>query len=150
MNQEILTRGSRSRIQAPLGLQWFFDFLRLREFQVTDFSGNDGTFVSGFQFGHQFGLEFASFLRVQVTNFFRYINERGDGFFVALFGAFFSHTASSTDFDGQFFATGVSDEFALQLKRCQLIYFCILQVCKIKMKDSVSNVLFCFVAISTN
>ena len=110
----LLTRCSRSRIQAPLCLQWFFNFLRLRELQVTDFSGNDGTFVSGLQFGHQFGLEFASFLRVQVANFLRYINERGDGFFVALFRAFFSHTASTTDFNGQFFATSVSNEFALK------------------------------------
>merc|ERR1711862_368211 len=83
-----------------------------REFQVTDFTGNDGTFMGGLQFGHQFGLEFAGFLGVQVTDFFGNIDESSDDFVVAFFGTFFSDTTSSTDLNGQFFTSGVSNEFA--------------------------------------
>ena len=67
--------------------------------------------MSRLQFGHQFGLEFAGFLGVQVTNFFGNIDESSDDFVVAFFGSFFGDTTSSTDFNGQFFTSGVSNEF---------------------------------------
>ena len=117
------TRGGRSGVQAPLGLQWFFNFLGWSEFQVTDFTGNDGTFMGGLQFGHQFGLEFAGFLGVQVTDFFGNINESSDDFVVAFFGTFFSDTTSSADLNGQFFTSGVSNEFAWNYIILKLGYF---------------------------
>jgi len=78
---------------------------------VTDFSGDDGTFMSRLQFGDQFGLEFASFLRVQVTNFLRDIDKRGDGFVVAFFISLCGYATSSANLDRQFFARGISDKF---------------------------------------
>ena len=43
-------------VQTPFGFEGFLDFLGRREFEVTDFFGDDGTFMSGLQFGDQFGL----------------------------------------------------------------------------------------------
>ena len=43
-------------VQTPFGFEGFLDFLGRREFEVTDFSGDDGTFMSRLQFGDQFGL----------------------------------------------------------------------------------------------
>ena len=106
------TRGGGGGVQTPFGLQWFLNLLGRSEFQVTDFTGNDGTFMGGLQFGHQFGLEFAGLLGVQVTDFFGDIDEGSDGFVVTFLGSFFGDTSSSADLNGQFFASGITDEFA--------------------------------------
>ena len=91
------SRFRKCGVQAPFGLQRFLHFLGRREFEVANFLGNDGTLVGRLQFGHQFGLESASLLRVQVANFFRHVNDRSDDLIVALFWALFSHTTSPTD-----------------------------------------------------
>ena len=98
-------------VQTPFGFEGFLDFLGRREFEVTDFSGDDGTFMSRLQFGDQFGLEFASFLRVQVTNFLRDIDKRGDGFVVAFFISLCGYATSSANLDRQFFTRGITDKF---------------------------------------
>ena len=108
------SRFRKCGVQAPFGLQRFLHFLGIREFEVANFTGNDGTLMSRLQFGHQFGLEFASFLRVQVADFLRNVDEGSDGLVVALFGAFFGDATSSADLNWQLFARGITNEFACE------------------------------------
>ena len=91
------TRFSISRVQAPFGHERLLNRFRVAEFEVTDFSGDDGTFMSRFQTWDQFGFKLASFLWVQVTNFLRDINKRGDSFVMALFCTFFCYATSSAN-----------------------------------------------------
>ena len=68
--------------------------------------------MGGFQFGNQFGLEFAGFLGVQITDFFGDIDKGGKGLIVALFGTLFGDATGPANFDGKLFASGISNEFA--------------------------------------
>ena len=95
-----LTRGGGGGVQTPFGFQGFLHFLGRREFQVTDLAGNNGTFVGGLEFGHQFGLELAGFLGVQVAHFLGHVDQRGNGFVVAFFGEFFGQTTGTADLHG--------------------------------------------------
>ena len=67
--------------------------------------------MSRLQFGHQFGLEFAGLLWVQVANFLRNIDKRGNGFVMALFLTLGGYATSSANLNGQFFARGITNEF---------------------------------------
>jgi len=123
-NQELITNWSSQslrfiigftwsgwcRVQAPLGLQWLFDFLWGSELEVAGLLGDDGTFVSGLQSWDKLGLEAAGLLWVQVTDLFRNIKERSDGLVVALFWSLLSHTASSANLNWKLLTLGVSDK----------------------------------------
>ena len=105
----LITRLGWGWIQAPLGPQWLVDLLGLSELEVADFLGNGGAFSNWFKPGNQLGLEAAGLLRIQVASFFRDINESGEDLIVALFRTLFGFTSSTTDFNGQFFAVGVTN-----------------------------------------
>ena len=54
-----LTRCSRCWIQTPFGLEGLFHGFGVSEGKVADLLGDNGTFMGGFQLGHQFGFELA-------------------------------------------------------------------------------------------
>ena len=64
------------------------------------------------QAGDKLGLETASFLGVEITDFFRNINEAGDGLVVALLGAFLSGAAGAADLNRELLAARVTDKLA--------------------------------------
>jgi len=101
-----------SGVKAPLGLQRLLDLLRCAELEVADLLGDDGALGLGVELGDELGLETASLLGVQVTNFLGDIKERRDDLIVALFGSFIGRASSTANFDGEFFTSGVSDILA--------------------------------------
>jgi len=103
---------SWGRVQAPLGLQWLVNLLWRRELEVASFLGDDGTFMSWLQSWDELGLEAASLLWVQVTDFLWDVDKGGDGLVVAFLWSFFGHTASTADLDWKLLALGVADELA--------------------------------------
>ena len=99
-------------IEAPFGHEGLGHELRGGEPEVADLLGDDGTFVLRLEAGDKLGLEAASFLGVQVAHLLRHVNQRGDGFVVALFGAFLSNTASTTNLNRDFLTRGVTNKLA--------------------------------------
>jgi len=108
----LLTRLSRSGVQAPLGLEGFVDFLGLSELEVADFLGDGGALGNRVELGNKLGLEAAGLLRVQVTSFFRDIDEGGDDLIVALLFSLLSNTTSTADLNWKLLALGISDKLA--------------------------------------
>jgi hypothetical protein len=108
----LLTRLSWSGVQAPLGLEWLLNFLRLGELETADLLGDGGALSNRVELGDKLGLETAGLLGVQVTGLLRDIDKRCDDLIVALLSSLLSNTASSTDLNGQLLAVGVSDKLA--------------------------------------
>jgi len=108
----LLTRLSRSGVQAPLGLEGFVDFLGLSELEVADFLGDGGALGNRVELGNKLGLEAAGLLRVQVTSFFGDIDEGGDDLIVALLFSLLSNTTSTADLNWKLLALGISDKLA--------------------------------------
>jgi hypothetical protein len=106
----LLTRLGRGGVQAPLGLEGLFDFLRVGELEVADFPGDGGALSDGVEFGDKLGLEAAGLLGVQVTGFLRDVNKGSDDLIVALLRSLLSDTASTADLDGKLLALGVSNK----------------------------------------
>ena len=96
----LLTRLSRSGVQAPLGPEWLVNLLGLSELEVAGFLGDGSAFSNWLEPGNKFGLETAGLLRVQVTGFFRDINKCGENFVMTLFSTFSGFTPSTADFNG--------------------------------------------------
>ena len=67
----LLTRFSRSGIQAPLGLERLLNFLGVGELEVADFSWEGGALSNRVELGDKLGLETAGLLGVEVTCFLR-------------------------------------------------------------------------------
>ena len=70
----LLTRLSRSGVQAPLGLQWLVDLLGRAELEVADFLRDGGALSNWVKLRDKLGLEATGLLRVQVTSLLRNIN----------------------------------------------------------------------------
>ena len=108
----LLTRLSRSGVQAPLGLQGLLNFLRVGELEVANFPWDGGALSNGVKLGDKLGLEAAGLLGVQVASFLRDIDERSDDLIVALFGSLLSDAASTADLNWELLAVGVSNKLA--------------------------------------
>jgi len=106
----LLTGLSWSGVQAPLGLEWLVDLLRLSELKVANLLGDGGALSSGLEPRDKLGLEAAGLLGVQVTGLLRDINKGCDDLIVALLFSLLSDTASTADLNGQLLTLGVSDK----------------------------------------
>lgn len=82
------------------------------EFQVADFSGDDGALGRRLQAGDELGGKSTSLLGVQVAQLFRDIGEGSDLLVVTFFGSLFGDTTGAANFDGNFLARGVADKFS--------------------------------------
>ena len=111
----LLTRLSRSGIQAPLGLERLLNFLGVGELEVADFSWDGGALSNRVELGDKLGLEAAGLLGVQVTGFLRDIDEGSDDLIVALLRSLLKGAASTADLNGQLLALGVTDKLARRL-----------------------------------
>ena len=111
----LLTRLSRSGVQAPLGLQWLVDLLGRAELEVADLLRDGGALSNWVKLGDKLGLEATGLLRVQVTSLLRNINQGGDDLLVALFFAFFSDTSSTTDFNWKLLALSITHKLSCLL-----------------------------------
>ena len=108
----LLTRLSRSGVQAPLGLQWLVDLLGRAELEVADLLRDGGALSNWVKLGDKLGLEATGLLRVQVTSLLRNINKSGDDLIVALLSSLLSDTASTADLNWELLAVGVSNKLA--------------------------------------
>lgn len=95
---------SRVFIQAPLTSEWFGLFPGSAEFQAANLLRNGGALMLGLQSRHELGRKSASFLGIQVADFFGHINQRVDVLVMALFGAFFGGAAVAANFHRKLFA----------------------------------------------
>ena len=107
-----LSRGWSTRVQTPLCQQRLVHWPRAGELEDTRLFWNDRALVFWGQPRHKLVGEFASFLWVQVADFFRHIDERGENLIMALLWSFLENTTSSTDLNRELLTAGVSNELA--------------------------------------
>ena len=108
----LLTRLSRSGVQAPLGLQGLLNFLRVGELEVANFPWDGGALSNGVKLGDKFGLEAAGLLGVKITSLLGNINEGGDDLIMALLFSFLSDATSTADLNRELLTLGVSNKLA--------------------------------------
>ena len=108
----LLTRFSRSGIQAPLGLERLLNFLGVGELEVADFLWDGGAFSNRVELGDKFGLEAAGLLGVKITSLLGNINEGGDDLIMALLFSFLSDATSTADLHRELLTLGVSNKLA--------------------------------------
>jgi len=107
-----LSRCWSTWIQAPFCQQWLVHWSWTGELEDTGLSWNNCALVFWSQPRHKLVNEFANFLWVEVTNFLRNINERGEHLIMTLFWTLLKNTTGSTDLNRELLTAGVSNKLA--------------------------------------
>ena len=108
----LLTRFSWGGVQAPPGLEWLVNLLRLAELETADLLRNGGAFSNRVELGDKLGLEAAGLLWVKITSLLGNINEGGDDLIMALLFSFLSDATSTADLNRELLTLGVSNKLA--------------------------------------